>query len=109
MKHPNEIKNIFTNVTVFVEDQDKAIADFLSVEYPELVWLIRVLHVEYNKQFFTEVPTQQQAVELIARSITLIIDETGTLDYGQKDHNNIVYNTLKTHLVKPQTATWNNR
>ena len=51
LKHPKDIKDIFTNVTAFVEDKDRAIAAFLSVEYPELIWLIRVLHVEYDKQF----------------------------------------------------------
>jgi len=102
LKHPNEIKNIFTNVTVFVEDQDKAIADFLSVEYPELVWLIRILHVEYNKQLSTEVSTQQQAVKNIAHLIMLTVDEMGILDYGQKDQNNFILNTLETHLLSPQ-------
>ncbi len=41
-------------------------------------------------------------MENIARSITLNVDETGTLDYGQNDHNNLVYNTLETHLVPTQ-------
>ncbi len=44
---------------------------------------------------------QQHVVETIARSITLTIDETGILDYGQKDHNNLIFNTLETHLLKP--------
>ena len=51
LKNPKDIKNIFTNVTAFVEDKDRAIAEFLTVEYPELIWLIRVLHIEYDKQF----------------------------------------------------------
>jgi len=38
------------------------------------------------------------------RSITLNVDETGTLDYGQNDHNNLVFNTLETHLVSSQHA-----
>ena len=44
-------------------------------------------------------------MENIARSITLTVDETGTLDYGQKDHNNLVYNTLETHLLNPPNNT----
>ena len=99
LKHPKDIKDIFTNVTSLVEDKDKAIADFLSVEYPELIWLIRVLQVEYEKQVFPAMHTQQQVVEFITRSITLTVNETGTLDYGQNDHNNIVFNTLEHHLV----------
>ena len=43
-------------------------------------------------------------MELIACSITLNVDETGTLDYGQKDHNNLVLNTLEAHLVPLQHA-----
>ncbi len=34
----------------------------------------------------------------------LTVDETGTLDYGQKDQNNLVLNTLETHLQIPQDA-----
>src|SRR6266540_210430 len=102
LKNPKDIKDIFINVTAFVEDKDRAIADFLSVEYPELIWLIRDLQVEYEKQNFSNMQTQQQVVENIARSITLNVDETGTLDYGQNDHNNIIYNTIKTHLASPQ-------
>src|SRR6266540_5318052 len=102
LKNLKDIKDIFTNITAFVEAKDKAIAEFLSVEYPELIWLIRVLQVEYDKQFFSDTPSQQHVVENIARSITLTVDETGVLDYGQKDHNNLIYNTLETHLLKPQ-------
>src|SRR6266498_2987313 len=101
LKNPNDIKNIFTNVKDLVEDKDRAIAAFLSVEYPELIWLIRILHSEYDKQFSPDVTSQQQTVENIARSITLTVDETGTLDYGQKDQNNFIYNTLETHLRTP--------
>ncbi len=104
LKNPKDIKNIFTNVTTFVEDKDKAIAEFLSVEYPELIWLIRTLHIEYDKQFSTDIHTQHRAVEHIARSITLNVDETGTIDYGQNDHNNLVLNTLETHLVPSKKA-----
>src|SRR6266540_5452273 len=32
----------------------------------------------------------------------LTVDETGTLDYGQKDQNNLVLNTLETHLLTSQ-------
>src|SRR6266498_5029953 len=88
LKPPKDIKDIFTNVSAFVEDKDRAIADFLSVEYPELIWLICILHVEYNKQFSPELLMHQYVVKTIARSITLIVNETGTLDYGQNDHNN---------------------
>ena len=109
LKHPKDIKDIFTNVTTFVEDQDRAIADFLSVEYPELIWLIRTLQHAYEKQFFTNIQNQQHDVEHIARSITLNVDETGTIDYGQNDHNNIVLNTLKTHLVTSQQAVLNDK
>ena len=105
LKNPKDIKDIFTNVTSLVEDKDKAIADFLAVEYPELIWLIRVLQEEYEKQFSPAVHTQQQVVERIARSITLNVDETGTLDYGQTIHNNIVINSLKHHRVTAQPAT----
>ncbi len=108
LKNPKDIKDIFINVTAFVEDKDRAIADFLSVEYPELIWLIRVLQVEYEKQNFSNMQTQQQIVENIARSITLTVDETGTLDYGQNDHNNIIYNTIETHLTSPQYAILHN-
>src|SRR6266540_3700581 len=90
LKHPKDIKAIFTNVTTFVEAKDRAIATFLSVEYPELIWLIRVLHIEYDKQFSSNVLTQQHVIENIACSITLTVDEIGILDYGQKDHNNLV-------------------
>ena len=99
LKQPKDIKDIFTNVTAFVEDKDRAIADFLSVKYPELIWLIRVLHVEYEKHTSTNIHTQQHVVENITRSVTLTVDETGTLDYDQHDHNNLVFNTLETHLV----------
>jgi len=58
LKHPKDIKNIFTNVTAFVEDQDRAITDFLSVEYPELIWLIRTLQQVYEKQYFTNIQNQ---------------------------------------------------
>src|SRR6266498_4698803 len=102
LKNPKDIKDIFINVTAFVEDKDRAIADFLSVEYPELIWLIRTLHIEYDKQYSPELITQQHIVENIARSITLMVDEIGTIDYGQKDHNNLVFNTLETHLINPQ-------
>ena len=105
LKNPKDIKDIFTNVTSLVEVKDKAIADFLSVEYPELIWLIRVLQEEYEKQFSPAVHTQQHVVERIARSITLNVDETGTLDYGQTIHNNIVINSLKHHRVTAQPAT----
>jgi len=98
LKNPTNIKAIFTNVTTFVKDKDRAIADFLAVEYPELIWLIRVLYVKYEKQFSSNIPSQRQLVETIARLITLTVDETGILDYDQKDHNNLVYNTLETHL-----------
>jgi len=57
LKHPKDIKAIFTTVTAFVEDKDRAIADFLSVKYPELVWLIRILHIEYEKQSSLTVPS----------------------------------------------------
>ncbi len=99
LKHPKDIKDIFTNITAFVADKDRAIADFLSVEYPELIWLIRVLHEEYNKQYTLNIHIQNQVVENITRSVTLTVDETGTLDYDQHDHNNLVFNTLETHLV----------
>ncbi len=102
LKHSKDIKDIFANFTAFVEDKDRAIADFLSVEYPELIWLIRVLYIEYDKQFSSDIPTQQHVVETITQSITLTVDETGILNYSQRDHNNLVYNTLETHLLKPQ-------
>ncbi len=102
MKNLTAIKNIFTQVSTFVETKDKAIADFLAVEYPELIWLIRVLHIEYEKQFSPHLHLPQQTVEKIARSITLTVDETGTTDYGQIDHNNHVLNTLETHLGSSQ-------
>ena len=102
LKNLKDIKDIFTNITAFVEDKDKAIAEFLSIEYPELIWLIRVLHFKYDKQFSPHLHTQQQTVENIAKSITLTVDETGTLDYGQKNQNNLVFNTLETHLLAPQ-------
>src|SRR6266511_156306 len=105
LKHSKDIKDIFTNVSAFVEDKDRAIADFLSVEYSELIWLIRVLHIEYDKQFSPNISTQQHVVEKIARSITLTVDETDILDYGQKDHNNLIYNTLETHFLKSQNHT----
>ena len=101
LKNPKDIKDIFTHVTTFVEDKDKVIAEFLAVEYPELIWLIHILQVEYEKQFFSN-PPSPHVVEKIARSITLTVDETGILDYGQKDHNNVVLNTLETHLVSSQ-------
>src|SRR6266498_1136041 len=100
LKNPKDIKDIFTNVSTFVEAKDRAIAEFLSVEYPELIWLIRVLHLEYDKQFSLDETSQQHVIESIARSITLTVDETGILDYGQNDHNNVVFNTLETHLLK---------
>ena len=100
LKNPKDIKDIFTNVSTFVEAKDRAIAAFLSVEYLELIWLIRVLHIEYDKQFSPDVITQQHIIENIAHSITLTVDETGILDYGQKDYNNLVFNTLKMHLLK---------
>ncbi len=102
MKHPKDIKNIFTNVTPFVEAKDRAIAEFLLVEYPELIWLIQVLHIEYEKQFSLDTQTQQQAVKNIAHLIMLTVDEMGILDYGQKDQNNFILNTLETHLLSPQ-------
>jgi len=102
LKNPKDIKDIFTNVTAFVKDKDKAIAEFLSVEYPELIWLVRVLHIAYDKQFSLNILKQPQVVENIARSITLTVDETGTLDYGQQEHNTIVYNILETHLSTQQ-------
>src|SRR6266542_4369193 len=101
LKNPKDIKDIFTNVTTFIEAKDKAIADFLSVEYPELIWLIRVLHIEYEKQFSPHLHLPQQTVEKIARSITLTVDETGTTDYSQIEHNNHVLSTLETHLRLP--------
>src|SRR6266540_3742733 len=107
LKHPKDIKDIFTNVSAFVEDQDRAIAVFLSVEYPELIWLIRTLQHAYEKQFSANLPHQQQEIEHIARSITLNVDETGTIDYGQHEHNNIVFNTLETHFVSSQPAVLN--
>ena len=107
LKHPKDIKDIFKNVTSYVEAKDQAIAEFLAVKYPELIWLIRVLQEEYNKQTSSDILTQQQAVENIARSITLNVDETGTLDYSQNDHNNLVYNTLETHLVPTQLPILN--
>src|SRR6266498_750285 len=107
LKHLKDIKDIFTNVTTFVEDQDRAIAAFLSVEYPELIWLIRTLQHTYEKQFFANLPHQQQEIEHIARSVILNVDEIGTIDYGQHDHNNIVLNTLETHLVPTQQAVLN--
>ena len=101
LKNPTAIKDIFTHVSTFVEAKDKAIADFLAVEYPELIWLIRVLHIEYEKQFSPHLHLPQQTVEKIARSITLTVDETGTTDYGQIEHNNHVLSTLETHLRLP--------
>src|SRR6266498_2864035 len=108
LKHPKDIKDIFIHVTAFVEDKDRAIANFLSVEYPELIWLIRILQVEYEKHTSSTLPNHQQAIENIAHSITLTVDETGTLDYGQNDHNNIMYNTIETHLTSPQYAILHN-
>ncbi len=102
LKYPKDIKDIFTNVTAFVKDKDRAIAKFLIVEYPELIWLIRILHIEYDKQFSPDILTYQHVVENIARSITLTVNETGILDYGQKDYNNLVFNTLETHLLMTQ-------
>ncbi len=102
LKHPKEIKDVFANVTALVEDKDRAIADFLSVEYPELIWLIRVLHIEYEKQFSPTLHMPQQTVEKIARSITLTVDETGTTNYGQTEHNDHILNTLETHLSTPR-------
>jgi len=43
-------------------------------------------------------------VETIAHSIILTVDETGTIDYGQRDHNNLVLNTLETHLLLSHQA-----
>ena len=57
LKNPKDIKEIFTHVSSFVEAKDRAIADFLAVEYPELIWLIRVLHIEYEKQFASDSAT----------------------------------------------------
>ena len=50
LNHLKDIKDLFTNATPFIEAKDKAIIEFLVVEYPELIWLIRVLHDEYEKQ-----------------------------------------------------------
>jgi len=80
LKTPKDIKDIFSNVSNFVKDKDRAIAEYLAVEYPELIWLIRVLHIEYDKQFKLNLHPQQHIVDNIARSITLIVDETGPLN-----------------------------
>ncbi len=109
LKSSKDIKDMFSNISTFVENKDRAIADFLAVEYPELIWLIRVLHIEYDKQFSPDSLKQQQIIKTIARSITLTVDETGTLDYGQKDYNNLVFNTLETHLLKPQNNESNDQ
>src|SRR6266540_232233 len=108
LKHPKDIKEIFTNVTAFVKDKDRAIADFLSVEYPKLIWLIGLLHVEYEKHTSNNLHPQQQLVENIARNIILNVDETGTLNYGQQEHNNLVLNTLETHLIASHHAILQN-
>src|SRR6266540_3547616 len=104
LKIPNDIKDIFSNASNFVEDKDRAIAEYLAIEYSELIWLIRVLHIKYDKQFELNSHRQQHIVDNIARSITLTVDETGTLDYGQKEQNNLVLNTLETHLLTLQDA-----
>jgi len=54
--------------------------------------------MEYDKQFSKNTNFQQQAIENIACSITIIIDETGVIDYDQQQQHNIVYNTLETKL-----------
>ncbi len=43
--------------------------------------------------------SQKHVIETIARSISLTVDKTNTLKYGQKDQNSIIFNTLKTHLL----------
>jgi len=57
LKHPKDIKDIFKNITPYIEAKDQAIAEFLAVEYPELIWLIRVLQEEYNKQTSPDIYT----------------------------------------------------
>jgi len=37
LKHPTDIKDIFSNASTFVEVKDRAIAEFLVVKYPELI------------------------------------------------------------------------
>ncbi len=58
LKPPKDIKDIFSNASTFVEVKDRAIAEFLVVKYPELIWLIRVLHIEYDKQFLPNLHMQ---------------------------------------------------
>ncbi len=80
-KISKDIKNIFFLTTPYIEEKDHAITTFLAVEYLELIWLIRVLYVEYDKQFLITHKFHQSTVKNIARSITLSIDEIRTIDY----------------------------
>src|SRR6266542_980316 len=98
-KTPKDIKKILFLISPYIEEQNYTIAAFLAVEHPIIIWLIHLLHNKYNKQFLNNKNLQQYVIENIARSITLITDETGILNYSQQDQNNIILNTLFTHLT----------
>ncbi len=94
----NHNKQLLSLVSSYLETKDIAIATFLVVKQLELIWLVRVLLVEYDKQLPTPTSFQQKVIENITRSIFLTIDETDVLNYGQQNKHNIVYNILKTKL-----------
>jgi len=43
------IKKLLSLISLLVKEKDIAIATFLAVEQVELIWLIRILNIEYNK------------------------------------------------------------
>ncbi len=45
------IKKLLSLISSLIEEKDIAIATFLAVEQVELIWLIRILNTEYDKQF----------------------------------------------------------
>ena len=86
------IKKLLSLISPFVEKKNTAIANFLAVEQVKLIWLIRILNAEYDKQFSSSQNFQWTAIENIAKSILLNLNETNTLNYSQIFQNNIVYN-----------------
>ncbi len=92
------IKKLLSLISPFVEKKNTAIANFLAVEQVKLIWLIRILNVEYDKQFSSPQSLSRTAIKNIAKSISLNLNETNTLNYDQTLQNNIVYNTLQLKL-----------
>lgn len=109
-KADREISDELKNVQPFVSQNDKEVASFLGIAYPETVFIIRaateIYEWEQRRSSVVEEEPKQPTLlsefmkpklgESFSRKLALTISETGILDYGNSELEDIIKSFIET-------------